>query len=187
MDLRQQLERTFGEAYTIERELGGAGMSRVFVALDNAFNRRVVVKVLPRDMAGNVSSDRFRREIGIAARLQHAHLVPVLSSGEVEGLPYFLMPYVDGESLRTLQERQGELPLPEAMRILREVASALAYAHAKGVVHRDIKPDNVLLSGGAAMVTDFGVAKAISDAGTMGETGLTSIGVALGTPTHMAP
>ena len=187
MDLRHQLERTFGGAYTIERELGGGGMSRVFVAVDNALGRRVVVKVLPADMLGHVSVDRFRREIGIAARLQHAHLVPVLASGEVEGLPYFLMPYVDGESLRALLDRQGELPLTDAIRILREVASALAYSHAHGVVHRDIKPDNVLLSSGAAMVTDFGVAKAISESGPGAATGLTSIGVTLGTPTYMAP
>ena len=187
MELRHQLERTFGDAYTIERELGGGGMSRVFVAVDNALGRRVVVKVLPADMLGHVSVDRFRREIGIAARLQHAHLVPVLASGEVEGLPYFLMPYVDGESLRALLDRQGELPLTDAIRILREVASALAYSHAHGVVHRDIKPDNVLLSSGAAMVTDFGVAKAISEAEPGGATGLTSIGVTLGTPTYMAP
>ena len=159
----------------------------MFLAVDNALGRRVVVKVLPEDMLGHVSVDRFRREIGIAARLQHAHLVPVLASGEVEGLPYFLMPYVDGESLRVLLDRQGELPLTDAIRILREVASALAYSHAHGVVHRDIKPDNVLLSSGAAMVTDFGVAKAINDAGPGGATGLTSIGMALGTPAYMAP
>ena len=187
MELRDTLQQTFAGAYTIERELGGGGMSRVFVAMDNALHRRVVVKVLPTDMRGVVSVDRFRREIAIAARLQHAHLVPVLSSGEVEGTPYFVMPFVDGESLRTLLERQGELPLSDAVRVLREVASALAYAHAQGVVHRDIKPDNVLLSSGAAMVTDFGVAKALSDAQTSGGSGLTSVGVSLGTPAYMAP
>ena len=187
MELRDQLQQTFAGAYTIERELGGGGMSRVFVAMDNALGRRVVVKVLPTDMGGVVSLDRFRREIGIAARLQHAHLVPVLSSGEVDGTPYFLMPYIDGESLRTHLERHGELPLSDAVRILREVATALAYAHAQGVVHRDIKPDNVLLSSGAAMVTDFGVARALSDSANLGGSGLTSVGVSLGTPAYMAP
>jgi len=162
-------------------------MSRVFVATETALGRTVVVKVLPADMSGHLSIERFRREISIAARLQHPHVVPLLTAGEVDGLPYFTMPFVEGESLRTRLSRQGELPVPEAIRILREVASALAYAHAHDVVHRDIKPDNVLLSGGAAMVTDFGVAKAVDAAATDEASGITSIGVALGTPAYMAP
>lgn len=186
-DLRDHLQETLGDAYTLERELGGAGMSRVFVATETALGRDVVVKVLPEDMQGHVSIERFRREISIAARLQHPHVVPLLTAGEVDGLPYFTMPFVEGESLQTRLSRQGELPLPEAIRILREVASALAYAHAHNVVHRDIKPDNVLLSGGAAMVTDFGVAKALDAAGAGEGSGVTSIGVALGTPAYMSP
>jgi TolB-like protein/tRNA A-37 threonylcarbamoyl transferase component Bud32/lipoprotein NlpI len=162
-------------------------MSRVFVATETALGRNVVVKVLPADMSGHLSIERFRREISIAARLQHPHVVPLLTAGEVDGLPYFTMPFVEGESLRTRLSKQGELPVPEAIRILREVASALSYAHAHDVVHRDIKPDNVLLSGGAAMVTDFGVAKAVDAAATDEGSGITSIGVALGTPAYMAP
>ena len=162
-------------------------MSRVFVALETALNRHVAIKVLPEAMAGQVSIDRFRREIALAAQLQHPHIVPLLSAGEVGGLPYFTMPFVRGESLRARLSAHGELPVNEAVRVLREVASALASAHNQGVVHRDIKPDNVLLSGDAAMVTDFGVAKAVS-ASTLGsDSGLTSIGVALGTPAYMSP
>ena len=186
-DLRDQLQQALGDAYVIERELGGGGMSRVFVATETSLGRRVVVKVLPAEMSGQLSVERFRREISIAARLQHAHVVPLLTAGEVGGLPYFTMPYVEGESLRSRLVRQGELPLSEAVRILREVASALAFAHAHDVVHRDIKPDNVLLSGGAAMVTDFGVAKAVDAAATSGASSITSVGVALGTPAYMAP
>ena len=162
MDLRDQLQRTLGDAYSLERELGGGGMSRVFVATESALGRRVVVKVVPGASAGSVSIDRFKREIQLAARLQHPHIVPLLTAGESDGLPFFTMPYVEGESLRVRLARGGELPVAEGMRILREVAAALANAHEKGIVHRDIKPDNVLLSGGAAMVTDFGVAKALS-------------------------
>jgi serine/threonine-protein kinase len=186
-DIRAKLEEALGAAYTLDRELGGGGMSRVFVGVERALNRHVVVKVLPAEMAGHLSVERFRREITIAARLQHAHIVPLLSSGEFHGLPYFTMPFVDGESLRARLVRDGPPPLNETIRILREVASALAYAHGHDIVHRDIKPDNVLMSGGAAMVTDFGVAKALDAAGNSGAFGTTSAGVAIGTPTYMAP
>ncbi|HVT39089.1 MAG TPA: serine/threonine-protein kinase, partial [Gemmatimonadaceae bacterium] len=189
-DLRQQLQATLGGAYTLERELGGGGMSRVFVATETALGRQVVVKVLPSEMAGQVSADRFKREISLAAQLQHPHIVPLLAAGDAGGLPYFTMPFVKGESLRARLTAHGELPVNQAVRVLREVASALAFAHEAGVVHRDIKPDNVLLSGGAAMVTDFGVAKALSVAGALGARSTspaTSIGVALGTPAYMAP
>jgi serine/threonine-protein kinase len=185
--LRDQLQRALGDAYTIERELGGGGMSRVFVAMENSLGREVVVKILPSEMAGHVSADRFKREIAVAARLQHPHIVPLLTAGDADGLPYFTMPFVKGESLRARLARQGELPVTEAVRTLREIASALAFAHESGVVHRDIKPDNVLLSGGVAMVTDFGVAKALSASATAGDSGITSLGVALGTPAYMSP
>src|SRR5579872_1993415 len=165
-DLRDTLETTLGTAYHLERELGGGGMSRVFVAREVALDRLVVIKVLRPELAAGVNVERFRREILLAARLHHPHIVPVLTAGQTADLPYFTMPYIDGESLRALLERSGELPVATAVRYLREVATALAYAHSNGVVHRDIKPDNVLISGGSAMVTDFGVAKALSAAVT---------------------
>jgi serine/threonine-protein kinase len=183
-DLRDKLQETLGNRYTIERELGGGGMSHVFLAEENALNRRVVIKVLLPELSGYVSTERFRREISLAARLQHPHIVPLLSAGELDGLPYYTMPFVDGESLGT-RLASGELPIPETIHILRDVARALEYAHAQGVAHRDIKPDNVLLVGTSAVITDFGVAKAISEATNTGS--LTSIGVALGTAAYMAP
>ena len=162
-------------------------MSRVFVAHETALGRKVVIKVLLPELAAGVSVDRFRREIQLAAQLQHPHIVPLLSAGEFEGLPYFIMPFVSGESLRARMMRSGELPIPESVRILRDVVSALAYAHSFGIVHRDIKPDNVLLSGGVAVVTDFGVAKAVTASSGSSTPALTSLGLALGTPAYMSP
>lgn len=187
--LRDQLQTALGTAFTLERELSGGGMSHVFVARDTAFDRAVVVKVLPPDAAAALSSDRFKREIALAAKLQHPHIVPLLGAGETaEGLPYYTMPFVEGESLRQKLAREGELAVPETVGILREVARALAYAHDRGIVHRDVKPDNVMISGGAALVTDFGVAKALSASSTAGGgTALTQMGVAIGTPSYMAP
>ena len=189
-DLRRTLETSLGNAYAFDRELGGGGMSRVFVALDRTLERQVVVKVLKEDMAAGVSFDRFRREIQLAAKLQHPHIVPLLASGEVAGVPYFTMPFIEGESLRARLARDRELPVPEAVRVLRQVAAALSYAHKHGVVHRDIKPDNVILSDEFALVTDFGVAKALSasaDSTTVSGSGLTGLGLAIGTPAYMAP
>src|SRR5438045_3374225 len=162
-------------------------MARVFVAEETALDRKVVIKVLPPDTAEQVSLERFKREILLAAKLQHPHIVPLLTAGESNGLPYFTMPFVDGESLRVRLARHGELPVNHAIRMLREIAAALAYAHERGIVHRDLKPDNVLLSGGSAMVTDFGVAKALSASTNAEHAGLTSLGVALGTPAYMSP
>ncbi len=186
-ELRLQLQSSLGDAYNIERELGGGGMSRVFLATERAFSRKVVIKVLPSETAGAVSIERFQREIGLAARLQQANIVPVLTAGDTGGVPYFTMPFVEGQSLRARLSSGGELPIPEAVGILKEVARALAYAHAQGVMHRDIKPDNVLVSGGTAMVTDFGVAKALSVATTTGGDALTATGLAVGTPGYIAP
>src|SRR6476660_5444088 len=159
-------------------------MSRVFVAEETGLGRPVVIKVLPPDLAASLSLDRFRREIHLAASLQHPHIVPLLSAGQAGELLYYTMPLVEGESLRARLRRDGELPVPEATRILRDVADALSYAHRHGVMHRDIKPDNVLLSDGHALVTDFGVAKALDEAR---QSSLTSTGLALGTPAYMAP
>jgi tetratricopeptide (TPR) repeat protein len=174
-------------SYTLERELGGGGMSRVFVAEELRLRRKIVVKVLSPELAQGISVDRFEREIQTVAALQHANIVPVFSAGDTNGLPFYTMPLVEGESLRA-RLGQGPLAVTEVIGILRDVTRALAYAHQRGVVHRDIKPDNVLMSGGAAVVTDFGIAKAISASRTAG-TGatLTQIGTSIGTPAYMAP
>ncbi len=160
-------------------------MSRVFLAEEPRLGRQVVIKLLPPDMGAAVNVERFEREIQLAARLQHPHIVPLLTAGAQGDLLYYIMPYIAGESLRARLGRDGAFPVPEAVKILREAVDALAYAHKNGVVHRDIKPDNVLLSTGHAVVTDFGVAKAVS--ASSGSGSLTSLGVALGTPAYMAP
>ncbi len=193
-DFQEALQRALGGTYRLERELGGGGMSRVFVATEIALGRQVVIKVLSPSLAEGVSVERFRREIQLAARLQHPHIVPLLAAGEVQleaGAPallYFTMPYVEGESLRA-RLRQGTVPAELATRILREVADALQYAHRQGIVHRDIKPDNILLSANHAVVTDFGVAKALSTA-TVSDAAApaaTVVGTVIGTPAYMAP
>jgi len=186
-DLIETLTQALGETYSFEYELHGGAMSRLFVANDKILGRRVAVKVLSRELAAEIKTERFKLEIQVAARLQHPHIVPLLQSGEVHGILYYTMPFIEGESLRARLDREGALPLPEALRILRHVASAIAYAHRNGVVHRDIKPDNVLLTDEFALVADFGVARALSASTTQGDSRLTSSGVALGTPTYMAP
>ncbi len=185
--LHDQLQASLGETSTIERELTGGGMSRVFVVEEKRLGRRIVVKVLAPEQAADVSIARFEREIAMAASLQHPHIVPLLAAGETDGLPYYTMPFVEGESLRERLARGGALPVADVARLVREIATALAYAHEKGIVHRDIKPANVLLSGGVALVTDFGVAKALLASATAGHAGLTATGLAVGTPAYMAP
>ena len=194
MPLAELLGGALGAEYTVEREIHGGGMSRVLVAYDRQLDRRVVVKLLPPELAATVSLERFRREILVSAGLQHPNIVPVLQAGEANGLPYLVMPYVEGASLRA-RLADGPLRVVETVSILRDVARALAFAHARGVVHRDIKPDNVLLSSGAAVVADFGVAKALSTARReSGPSGaahprgtITAAGTSLGTPDYMAP
>jgi len=184
-DQMQRLKTALEDRYRVEREIGAGGMAIVYLAHDLKHDRRVAVKVLRPDLAAALGPERFLREIKIAAKLTHPHILPLYDSGETDGFLYYVMPYIDGESLRAKLEREGELPVSTAVRILREVVDALAHAHEHGVVHRDIKPDNVLISGQHALVTDFGVAKAVSEA--TGRQALTTAGVALGTPAYMAP
>ncbi|HEY0780743.1 MAG TPA: protein kinase [Gemmatirosa sp.] len=194
--LRDQLQSALGTTYTLERELGGGGMSRVFVARDEALGRDVVVKVLAPELAAELSAERFAREIRLVAALQEPHIVPVLAAGvTANGLQYYTMPFVRGASLRQ-RLAGGRVPFTEAVGILRDVARALAHAHDRGVVHRDIKPENVLLSERTAVVTDFGIAKAIAVSSTHADGAavvdqpggtLTGVGVSLGTPAYMSP
>ena len=167
-ELKDRLAAVLGTGYLLQDELHGGGMSRVFVAYYAALDRRVVVKVLSPERAGELSTERFRKEALLAASLQHPHIVPILATGAMDGMPYLLMPFIDGRSLRERLERDGRLPLRDAVRVLLDVARACAYAHERGIVHRDIKPDNILVSGDAAMITDFGVALAVGASGRCG-------------------
>ncbi|HEX9704711.1 MAG TPA: serine/threonine-protein kinase [Gemmatimonadales bacterium] len=182
----ERLRNALGDRYDIEQEIGAGGMATVYRARDLKHDRLVAVKVLRPELAATLGPDRFPREIRIVAQLSHPHILPLHDSGEADGFLYYVMPFVEGESLRTKIERDGELPVHEATRLISEIVDALAYAHQHGVVHRDIKPDNIMLSGRHAVVMDFGVAKAVSQSASSAEK-LTTVGIALGTPMYMAP
>ena len=182
--LRDQLQSLLADRYSVEREVGRGGMATVYLAQDRKHGRQVALKVLHPELAATLGSERFLREIQIAARLQHSHILPLYDSGQADTLLYYVMPFVEGESLRDRLNHERPLPVEEAVRIARDIAAALDYAHRHGVVHRDIKPENVMLHEGEAIVTDFGIAKAVSVAG--GES-LTQVGMAVGTPAYMSP
>ncbi|NIM50630.1 MAG: protein kinase [Gemmatimonadales bacterium] len=183
-DQLAQLSTALASSYAFEQELGRGGTATVYRAQDLKHQRKVAVKVMRPELAASLGAERFLREIQIAAQLSHPHILPLYDSGEVDGLLYYVMPFVAGESLRTRLAREGQLPLEDALHITLEVADALSYAHGRGVVHRDIKPENVLLESSHALVTDFGIARAITAAG---EDRVTLDGIAVGTPAYMSP
>src|SRR6266581_2717239 len=184
-DLQARLQAALGDAYQVERELGGGGMSRVFLATEASLHRAVVIKLLPPEFTSEVSEARFKQEIELAAHLQHPNILPVLTAGAKDDLLFYVMPFVSGESLRHRLTREGKLPIADAMRVLHEMADALAYAHAEGVIHRDVKPENILLEGAHAVLTDFGVARALAESRSGGR--LTDTGVSVGSPAYMSP
>jgi serine/threonine-protein kinase len=186
--LLAELRRLVAADYDIEDEIGGGAMSRVVLATERSLNRRVVLKVLPPELGAGVSAERFRREMMTLAHFAHPHIVPILRADSVVGengvtFLYYVMPYLEGETLRALMERDRQLPVDRAVRLAREIAEALDYAHRHGVIHRDVKPENVLLSDGHALVIDFGVARAL----TGGAATITGTGVTVGTPSYMSP
>ena len=183
-DIVDRLQKALGERYSIERELGSGGAGIVFLAEDVRHARKVALKVLRPEIAQSIGAERFLQEIRIAARLSHPNILSLIDSGEEDGLLYYVMFYVAGESLRDLLIREKQLPVDDAVRLTREAAEALGHAHAAGIIHRDIKPENILVEEGHALVCDFGIAKAIGEAGGGG---LTQTGMAIGTPAYMSP
>ena len=183
-DVLDRLTTALADRSAIERELGAGGMATVYLAEDLKHHRPVAVKVLRPELAAVLGAERFLREIEITARLTHPHILTLLDSGEVEGFLYYVMPYIEGESLRDRMNREKQLPLDDALQFAREVADALSYAHSHDVIHRDIKPENILLEAGHAVIADFGIARAVTAAG--GEA-LTDTGIAIGTPQYMSP
>ncbi|MEO7967118.1 MAG: serine/threonine-protein kinase, partial [Gemmatimonadaceae bacterium] len=170
--------------YTIVRELGAGGMATVYLAEDLKHHRPVAIKVMHPDLSAALGTERFLAEITTTARLQHPHILPLIDSGEAEGLLFYVTPFIDGESLRDRLRRDTQLPIDDAVRIASEVLSALAYAHRHGVIHRDIKPENILLLDGSALVADFGIALAVQEAGG---SRMTQTGISLGSPQYMSP
>src|SRR4026207_2241980 len=183
-DSPSRLAAALADRYRIEREVGAGGMATVYLAQDLKHDRKVAIKVLRPELAAVIGAERFLREIKTIATLQHPHILGLIDSGEVEGTAYYVMPFVEGESLRDRLAREKQLPINDAIRIATEVAGALDYAHRHGVIHRDIKPENILLHDGSALVADFGIALAASKAGG---TRITETGMSLGTPTYMSP
>ena len=183
-DLRDQLQNTLSASYKLERELGRGGMATVYLAYDIRHDRHVALKLLRPDVAQSIGAERFLREIRLAAKLSHPHILPLFDSGEANGCLYYVMPNVEGFSLRDRLKTEAKLPIDEAVRVVREVADALDYAHRHGVVHRDVKPENIMLHDGHAMVADFGIGKALS---AVDEQLFTQAGVSLGTPAYMSP
>src|SRR5712692_11517087 len=184
-DLQARLQAAVGDAYGIEKELGGGGMSRVFLATEASLHRQVVIKLLPPEFASEVSEARFKQEIELAAHLQHTNILPVHTAGAKDDLLFYVMPFVSGEAVRHRLTREGKLPIVDDVRILHEIADALGYAHAEGVIHRDVKPENILLLGTHAVLMDFGVARALTASRSGGR--LTETGISVGTPAYMSP
>jgi len=184
MSVLERLTNTLADRYRVERELGAGGMATVYLAHDLKHARDVAIKVLHPDLGAALGAERFLSEIRTTARLQHPHILPLLDSGEGDGLLYYVMPLVRGETLRARLERERQLSVDDAVRIAREVASALEHAHKQGIIHRDIKPENILLQDGAAVVADFGIALAVQSAGGAR---MTQTGLSLGTPQYMSP
>ncbi|HEU5170650.1 MAG TPA: serine/threonine-protein kinase, partial [Gemmatimonadales bacterium] len=183
-DTLERLRLTLTDRYAVSKEIGRGGMAAVYIAEDLRHGRQVAIKVMRPELAASIGADRFLREIRVAAQLQHPHILPLYDSGESDGLLFYVMPFVEGESLRDKLTREQQLEIGEAVRLAAEAADALGYAHSHGVVHRDIKPENIMLSGGHALVADFGIAKALSVAGAER---LTETGMAIGTPHYMSP
>ncbi len=179
-----RVKHALADRYDVQIELGRGGMALVYLAEDIKHRRQVAIKVLRPEITGSIGAERFLREIEISARLSHPNILTLIDSGEADSLLFYVMPYVEGESLRDRMTRENQLPVDEALRITREIADALHYAHSKGIIHRDIKPENILLEAGHAVVADFGIARAVSEAGG---TQLTKTGYAVGTPAYMSP
>ncbi len=186
-DLLEHLRKSFSDSYRVEEELKGGGMSRLFFATDLALNRRVVIKILPPELTSDMMAARFKRESQVTAHLQHPNILPIITAGLREGLMYYVMPFISGESLRERLKREKQLPINDSVTILCEVASALSYAHKQGVIHRDIKPENILLQDGHAILADFGIAAALTPPGETPHSRITRTGISVGTVGYMAP
>jgi len=184
MGVKEQLTAALADRYRVESEIGAGGMATVFLAYDPKHSRQVAIKVLKSDLAAAIGPERFLREIEIAAGLNHPHILPLHDSGEADGLLYYVMPYVEGESLQDRLDREGRLPLAAAIQVAADVAGALAFAHERGVIHRDVKPANILFQAGHAVLADFGIAQAASK---RDDPRMTEVGVSMGTPTYMSP